>query len=108
MIVMINIAKPSHLWLLSWLHIHQQGWRDLLAFLPLLCLSPSPLTHSKAWGFVAVVFFIQDRVSLCSPGYPRTCSVDQAGLKLRVLLAPAFPASFIVVVAADSVYVKNL
>jgi hypothetical protein len=31
--------------------------------------------------FFFLVF--QDRVSLCSPGCPRTHSVDQAGLKLR-------------------------
>jgi hypothetical protein len=29
------------------------------------------------------VCFFQDRVSLCSPGYPGTHSVDQAGLELR-------------------------
>jgi hypothetical protein len=28
-------------------------------------------------------FFLRDRVSLCSPGCPRTHSVDQAGLELR-------------------------
>jgi hypothetical protein len=28
-------------------------------------------------------FFFRDRVSLCSPGYPETHSVDQAGLELR-------------------------
>jgi hypothetical protein len=28
-------------------------------------------------------FFFRDRVSLCSPGYPGTHSVDQAGLELR-------------------------
>jgi hypothetical protein len=28
-------------------------------------------------------FSFRDRVSLCSPGYPGTRSVDQAGLKLR-------------------------
>jgi hypothetical protein len=33
------------------------------------------------------VFAFQDRVSLCSPGYPGTHSVDQAGLKLRNLSA---------------------
>jgi hypothetical protein len=31
----------------------------------------------------------QDRVSLCSPGYPGTHSVDQAGLELRNLPASA-------------------
>jgi hypothetical protein len=31
----------------------------------------------------------QNRVSLCSPGYPGTLPVDQAGLDLRDLLASA-------------------
>jgi hypothetical protein len=43
--------------------------------------------------FGGVGFFLggegQDRVSLCSPGYPRTHSVDQAGLELRNLPASA-------------------
>jgi hypothetical protein len=30
-----------------------------------------------------LIFFFQDRVSLCSPGCPGTHSVDQAGLELR-------------------------
>jgi len=34
-------------------------------------------------------FFFRDKVSLCSPGCPGTHSVDQAGLKLRNLPAPA-------------------
>jgi hypothetical protein len=33
--------------------------------------------------FIFVFFFFQDKVSLYSPGCPRTHSVDQAGLKLR-------------------------
>ena len=34
--------------------------------------------------FVLVWFLVfRDRVSLCSPGYPGTHSVDQAGLELR-------------------------
>jgi hypothetical protein len=37
-----------------------------------------------------VCLFFQDRVSLCSPGSPRTHSVDQTGLKLRNLPASAF------------------
>jgi hypothetical protein len=38
--------------------------------------------------FLFVLFcFFQDRVSLCSPGYPGTHSVDQVGLKLRNLPA---------------------
>ena len=35
------------------------------------------------------MFVVQDRVSLCSPDCPRTCSVDQAGLQLRGLPASA-------------------
>ena len=31
----------------------------------------------------AVVVVFQDRVSLCSPGYPEICSVDQGDLGLR-------------------------
>jgi hypothetical protein len=34
-------------------------------------------------------FFFRDRISLCSPGCPRTHSVDQAGLELRDLPASA-------------------
>ena len=35
-------------------------------------------------GFLEVeVVVFQDRVSLCSPDSPGTCSVDQAGFKLR-------------------------
>jgi hypothetical protein len=37
--------------------------------------------------FILFLFFsflvFRDRVSLCSPGYPETHSVDQAGLELR-------------------------
>ena len=39
--------------------------------------------------FFSFVLFFQDRVSLCSPGCPGTHSVDQAGLELRDLCAPA-------------------
>jgi hypothetical protein len=38
-------------------------------------------------SFFFLVF--HDRVSLCSPGYPRTHYVDQAGLKTRSLPASA-------------------
>jgi hypothetical protein len=40
-------------------------------------------------GFVFFCFVFQDRVSLCGPGCPRTCSVSQAGLKLKNPLASA-------------------
>jgi hypothetical protein len=32
---------------------------------------------------IYLFIYFQDRVSLCSPGYPGTHSVDQAGLELR-------------------------
>jgi hypothetical protein len=35
------------------------------------------------WFLVFGVLFSKDRVSLCSPGYPGTHSLDQAGLELR-------------------------
>ena len=38
-------------------------------------------------------FVFQDTVSLCSPGCSRTCSVDQAGLRLRDLLTAATTSS---------------
>jgi hypothetical protein len=40
---------------------------------------------STSFFFPPLVF--RDRVSLCSPGYPGTHSVDQAGLQLRNLPA---------------------
>jgi hypothetical protein len=39
--------------------------------------------------FVFLFFVFRDRVSLCSPGYPGTHSVDQASLELRNLPASA-------------------
>jgi hypothetical protein len=38
-----------------------------------------------AFSFFLFFFFLvfRDRVSLCSPGYPGTHSVDQVGLELR-------------------------
>jgi hypothetical protein len=47
-----------------------------------------PQKHGKT---CFVLFFIfRDRVSLYSPGYPGTHSVDQAGLELRNPPASAF------------------
>jgi hypothetical protein len=45
--------------------------------------------HIYIYYFFVVVFVFQDRVSLCSSGYPGTHSVDQAGLELRNLPASA-------------------
>jgi hypothetical protein len=39
-----------------------------------------PFFHNKGFD---LFFFFQDRVSLCSPGYPGIHFVDQGGLKLR-------------------------
>jgi hypothetical protein len=39
--------------------------------------------HSLLSLFTHTFFFFRNRVSLCSPGCPRTHSVDQAGLELR-------------------------
>jgi hypothetical protein len=41
-------------------------------------------------GCLFVCLFVQDRVSLCSPGCPGTHSVNQAGLELRNSPASAF------------------
>jgi hypothetical protein len=49
-------------------------------------------TLQKYLSFFFFFFFfwvLRDRVSLCSPGYPGTHSVDQAGLELRNLPASA-------------------
>ena len=32
--------------------------------------------------------FKEDRVALCSPGWPRTCYIDQAGCKISLPLSP--------------------
>jgi hypothetical protein len=37
----------------------------------------------KSFFFFFLFFVFPDRVSLCSPGCPRTHFVDQAGLELR-------------------------
>ena len=38
--------------------------------------------------FLSLCLFFQGKVSLCSPGYPGTPSVAQAGLELHLLLPP--------------------
>ena len=47
---------------------------------PLATLGPNVVV-------VSFCFVFQDRVTLCSPGCPKTCSVDQGGLELRDLPA---------------------
>ena len=42
---------------------------------------------------VFVFIFLHDRVSLCSPGCPETCSVDQAGLELTEIRLPLPPSA---------------
>jgi hypothetical protein len=44
-----------------------------------------PLAAIRDSFFVVLFWFLvfRNRVSLCSPGYPGTHSVDQAGLELR-------------------------
>jgi hypothetical protein len=46
----------------------------------------------KGKGTIRVRGF-RDRVSLCSPGYPGTHSVDQAGLELKKLCLPLPPSA---------------
>ena len=63
--------------------------QTLLSFL----LSPGFQHHIKwVWRYMPVMlalasslflFGFQDRVSLCSTGYPGTHSIDQAGLQIR-------------------------
>jgi hypothetical protein len=52
-----------------------------MASLEILCLIMFACAFCCCCCFVVVVF--QDGVSLWSPGYPSTLSVDKAGLKLR-------------------------
>jgi hypothetical protein len=58
---------PGHLWLFPPL----ASFPNIKAKLICICRSNS------------FIFFLRDRVSPCSPGCPRTHSVDQAGLKVR-------------------------
>ena len=61
---------------------------------PLLPLYPHhcvDIMHRSFLMDFLFFFYFQDRVCLCSPGCPRTHSVDQADLELRNLPAPASP-----------------
>jgi hypothetical protein len=47
------------------------------------------MRHHCPTRFFVFKLINRDRVSLCSPGCPGTCSVDKAGLELRDLPASA-------------------
>jgi hypothetical protein len=57
------------------------------------------LSISRNLCFLVLSFFFfsysflvfRGRVSLCSPNCPETCSIDQAALKLTVILLPLPP-----------------
>ena len=96
---------------LRWLHHHKSPahkyddsesaslvtYRKNMIQVPMLPKDPwsiSLLTDACCWHnlgeepweicyYLIFFFLFWDRVSLCSPGYPGTYSVDQAGLKLR-------------------------
>ena len=67
---------------------------------PALCLCLYTFSYLLIFGSLVgwlVGFVFQDRVSLCSPGCPGACSVDQAGLKglgLRVCATIPGPTFF--------------
>jgi hypothetical protein len=63
-------------------YTHFFVWEDFLH----LYLSPPP--PFPVPSNVAFSLFLPDRVSLCSPGSPGTCSVDQAGFKLGEIHIP--------------------
>ena len=69
------------------LHVYFCSYQMTLDFFSCLCsfvyLLKKQCRFSSLfiWVFIYLVFW--DRVSLCSPSYPRTHSVDQAGLELR-------------------------
>jgi hypothetical protein len=56
-LTIVDVRGPSHLWVV-----------------------PTPrqvVLGEFFWGLFVCFFFFEDRVSLCSPGCPRTYSVDQ-------------------------------
>jgi hypothetical protein len=70
------------------------GGDKLLQTLPaVLELSSELCPHANVYalprdGRPQLAFFVLYRVSLCSPGCLRTCSVDQAGLELTEVRLP--------------------
>lgn len=51
--------------------------------------SIAPKIYNKLLNYYYYCYCFCDRVSLCSPGYPGICSVDQADLKLtKIHLTP--------------------
>ena len=68
--------------------LKQRAWRDkLTGYLPYTTWSRGSTFLRCIHTFCLFVF--RDRVSLCSPSYPGTHSVGQAGLELRNLSASA-------------------
>jgi hypothetical protein len=55
----------------------------------LFLLQVAPMDGEVFFLFVLFCFVFRDKVSLCSPGYPGTRSIEQASLKLRDLPASA-------------------
>jgi hypothetical protein len=66
---------------------HQLLWILCHRYIWVLGMESGPLKEQQAFFFF--LFSFRDRVSLYSPGCPGTHFVDQAGLELRNLLAPA-------------------
>jgi hypothetical protein len=66
-------------------------WCLIQAYLGTTCMWGTDKHAGKAPIHINLlfVFVFQDRVSLCSFDYPGTHSVDQTGLELRDLPAPA-------------------
>jgi hypothetical protein len=72
----------------AWLHEGGNAIRTALNS-GLMTHSPDKIVHWSSGSFASwfLFLFLQDRVSLYSPGCPGIHSVDQAGLELRNLPA---------------------
>jgi hypothetical protein len=47
--------------------------------------------RERNWDEEGTASQMKHRISLCSPGCPGSCSVDQAGFELREILSPLPP-----------------
>ena len=69
--------------------LFRSGRNQTVSFKELVTiLDYQQLTRSLTLGEKILVFVFQDRVSLYSPGCPRTHFVDQAGLALTEISLP--------------------